>query len=61
MIQRLSNPQSVLFWWLAIGLLLGLSIGMAINSFTVGLPLGIVASVWAAKVISRVCQGLLAQ
>lgn len=59
MIQRLSNPQAVLGWWLAIGLLMGLSFGLLINSMTVGIPMGLAASVWAGHVVGRMCKTLL--
>ena len=59
MIQRLSNPQAVLGWWLAIGLLMGLSFGLLINSMTVGIPMGLAASVWVGHVVGRMCKTLL--
>lgn len=58
MLQRLSNPKSVFAWWLAIGLILGLVFSASINSFMVGIPMGVAFSLVIGKATSRVSQKL---
>jgi len=56
MLQRLSNPKSVFAWWLAIGLILGLTFSLSINSFTVGVPMGVALSLLIGKASYRISQ-----
>lgn len=58
MLQRLSNPKSVFAWWMILGLLLGLYFAQLINSFTVGIPMGIVLSLLLGKATYRISRGL---
>jgi len=59
MLQRLSNPKSVFLWWLIIGLLLGLAFSQAINSFTVGVPMGVALSLLVGKATYRISRGVI--
>ena len=58
MLQRLSNPKSVFAWWMVLGLLLGFYFAQAIDSFTIGMPMGIVFSLLIGKASYRISRGL---
>lgn len=57
--QQLENPKHLVGFWLAVGVALGLSLGMLMHSYTVGIPAGLAASFLLAKisyVIARVAK-----
>lgn len=58
MLQRLSNPKSVFAWWIALGLVLGLFFAQAVDSYTVGLPMGVALSFVMGKASYRISRGL---
>jgi len=54
--QRLENPQSLMGFWLAVGIVLGISLGILMGSFTVGLPAGLALSFLTGKVSYRIAR-----
>ncbi|MCB0635596.1 MAG: hypothetical protein KDC54_03210 [Lewinella sp.] len=54
----MSNPQYVVFFWLALGLILGVWFGLMINSFTIGIPMGLALSMLVGKTTYRISRGL---
>jgi hypothetical protein len=58
MIERLSNPESVVLFWLALGVLLGVWFGLLINSLTLGIPMGLALSMLVGKTTYRISRGL---
>lgn len=58
MLQRLSNPQSVFAWWMALGLLMGIYFAQLVGSYAVALPMGIALSLVIGKAGYRVSRRL---
>lgn len=58
MLQRLSNPKSVFAWWMVLGLMLGLYFAQMIDSFSIGIPMGIALSLLVGKASYRISRGL---
>lgn len=58
MLQRLSNPKSVFPVWLVLGIILGLVFSQVINSFMIGIPMGVAFSLVIGKATSRISQKL---
>lgn len=58
MLQRLSNPKSVFAWWMVLGLLLGTFFAQVIDSFIIGVPMGIALSLILGKTTYRISRGL---
>lgn len=52
------NPQSLLVWWLMLGLLMGLTFGYSMNNLMAGLPLGLIMVLWMVTVTQRVGRNL---
>lgn len=53
-----SNPKSMFGVLLAIGLVLGLCFGYLINSMTIGVPMGLIASILVGKIAHRLSEGI---
>ncbi len=58
MLQRLSNPKSVFAWWMVLGLMLGLYFAQMIDSFSIGIPMGVALSLLVGKASYRISRGL---
>ena len=54
----MKKSKSVLVMWALVGLALGLSFGILLQSVAVGLPLGLVASFLTAVVVDRTYNGI---
>ncbi len=54
----MKKSKSVLGMWALVGVALGFSFGMLLNSFAVGLPLGLVVSFLTAVVVDRTYNGI---
>lgn len=50
----MEKSKSMLGMWASMGLALGISYGFLLNSFTVGVPMGLATSFLAAIVVDRV-------
>ncbi|MEZ4983579.1 MAG: hypothetical protein R2795_00835 [Saprospiraceae bacterium] len=58
MLQRLSQPESVFIWWIALGLLIGLFFAQMVGSFTVGITMGLALSLLVGKATYRISRGI---
>lgn len=54
----MKKSKSVLVMWALVGLALGLSFGILLQSIAVGLPLGLVTSFLTAVVVDRTYNGI---
>lgn len=54
MTSEMEKSKSMLGMWASMGLALGISYGFLLNSFTVGVPMGLATSFLAAIVVDRV-------
>lgn len=52
------NPQSLLVWWLLLGLITGLTFGYSMNNLMAGLPLGLIMVLWMVTITQRVGRNL---
>ncbi len=59
MLQRLSKPETIFMWWLMMGLVVGITIAQLIDSFAVGIPMGVALSLLVGKASYRISRGLL--